>query len=394
MSFETMEYYPGDPILGLTDLFAADQRANKVNLGVGIYLDELGRLPLPQCVHVAEERIADQATPRGYIPITGLPAFVEQARRVVFGDEADVSRVASVQTLGGSGALKEAADFLHAMLGATRVVVSDPSWANHQAIWEQAGYEVGQYRYHDRENHAIDFDGMLEDLRGEKAGTVVILHACCHNPTGYDLTREQWQQVVDVCHEQGLIAYLDMAYQGFADGLDEDRFAVDRFLASGQRFFVGNSFSKNFGLYGERVGALHAACKDADEARRVGSQLARIIRSNYSNPPRHGAEIAAVVLADDELKASWLGEVAEMRERIALMRRRLVDELHQRGVSMDFIVQQRGMFSYSGLTTEQMHKLREEQGVYGTDDGRLCVAGLNEDNVATVADAIAAVVKG
>lgn len=394
MSYDDLEFYPGDPILGLTDMFAADTRPEKVNLGVGIYLDELGRLPLPQCVHVAEERIAEQATPRGYIPIGGLPAYVEQTQRVVFGDEADLSRVASVQTLGGSGALKEAADFLHMLLGAKKLLVSDPSWANHRAIWETAGYEVGTYRYHDRENHSIDVDGMLEDLRGAETGTVVILHACCHNPTGYDLDREQWTAVVEACKAAELVPYIDMAYQGFADGLDEDRFAIDLFLASGQRFYVGNSFSKNFGLYGERVGALHAVCRDAEEAKRVRSQLTKLIRSNYSNPPRHGAEIVATVLADEELKASWLGEVKAMRDRIAGMRQRLAEALRAEGVDMDFVVAQRGMFSYSGLTTEQMHRLRSDYGVYGTDDGRLCVAGLNEDNVATVAKAIAGVVKG
>ena len=394
-TFDDLEFYPGDPILGLVDLYAADTHVDKVNLGVGIYLDELGRLPLPKAVRAAEERMAEDLGPRGYIPIGGLPAFVEQTQKVVFGVGSPLlaeGRVASVQTLGGSGALKEGADFLHALLGASTVALSSPTWGNHAAIFEGAGYEVVRYRYYDEADHGVDYAGLIVDLGNLQAGTVVILHACCHNPTGYDLTPEQWQKVAAVCEERQLVPFLDMAYQGFAAGLDADRVAVDTFVASGQRFFVGNSFSKTFGLYGERVGGLHVVCASADEAKRVESQLCKVIRTNYSNPPTHGAQIVATVLADAELGASWLSELDAMRVRIRQMRVRLVEGLRAQGVTdMDFITDQNGMFSFSGLSTEQMHRLRSDFGVYGTDDGRLCVAGLNDENVDVVAKAIAGV---
>lgn len=393
-SFDDITFYPGDPILGLADLYAADTHPEKVNLGVGIYLDEQGRLPLPASVEQAERRLAEAPAPRGYIPIGGLPSFVEQTRSVVFGSSptVELDRVATVQTLGGSGALKEGADFLRELLGADRMVMSDPSWANHSAIFEGAGYRVDHYRYYDPQVRAVDFPGMLADLGTAQAGTVVILHACCHNPTGYDLTAEQWRQVADICQQRDLMAFLDMAYQGFAQGLEADRTAVDIFAASGQRFCVGNSFSKTFGLYGERVGALHLVCRDADEATRVRSQLCRVIRTNYSNPPTHGAAVVASVLADPELRAGWQAELAEMRERIRQMRQALVAGLREQGINdMGFVLEQNGMFSYSGLTVAQMRSLRSDFGVYGTDDGRMCVAGLNQDNAAVVARAIAKV---
>jgi len=384
-SFDELELYPGDPIFGLTDLYNADQRPDKVNLGVGIYLDEMGRLPLPQAVAEAEKRIAADPSPRGYLPIGGAPGIIPMLQQMVFGEDSPLlaeDRVATVQTLGGSGALKEGADFLHTMLGATTVALSDPSWANHAAIFGGAGYEVVRYRYYDEQAHGVDVDGMLEDLAGLAQGTVVVLHACCHNPTGYDLDAAQWQRVAEAVQQAGAVAFLDMAYQGFASGLDDDRLAVDAFAASGQRFFVGNSFSKNFGLYGERIGGLSIVCKDAEEAARVRSQVCKVIRWTYSCPPTHGAAIVGTVLADPELRASWEQELEQMRVRIRSMREALVAGLRAEGVeTMDFVLEQNGMFSYSGLSTEQMHRLRSEHGVYGTDDGRICVAGLNDQNV-------------
>lgn len=395
-TFDDVEFYPGDPIFGLTDMFNADDREQKVNLGVGIYLDEMGRLPLPQAVGVAEKRLAEQGAPHGYIPMGGLPSFIPADQELVFGADAAVvaeGRIATVQTLGGSGALKEAADFLHVLMGANVVALSDPSWANHAAIFGGSGYDVVRYRYYDAANRRVDVDGMLEDIRALQPGTVVVLHACCHNPTGYDLDAEQWVRVTEAVEQAGAIAFLDMAYQGFSRGLDEDRVAVDTFVASGQRFFVGNSFSKNFGLYGERIGGLSLVCRDADEARRVSSQLCKVVRANYSCPPAHGAQIVTTVLADAELRASWEAELAAMRDRIRAVREALTAGLHEAGVTdMDFVLDQNGMFSYSGLSVEQMQRLRTEHGVYGTDEGRICVAGLNEDNVGYVAKAIAAVV--
>lgn len=395
-TFDDVEFYPGDPIFGLTNMFNADDREQKVNLGVGIYLDQMGRLPLPQAVGVAEKRLAEQGAPHGYIPMGGLPSFIPADQELVFGADAAVvaeGRIATVQTLGGSGALKEAADLLHVLMGANVVALSDPSWANHAAIFGGAGYDVVRYRYYDAVNHRVDVDGMLEDLAALQPGTVVVLHACCHNPTGYDLDAEQWVRVTEAVEQAGAIAFLDMAYQGFSRGLDEDRVAVDTFVASGQRFFVGNSFSKNFGLYGERIGGLSLVCRDADEARRVSSQLCKVVRANYSCPPAHGAQIVTTVLADAELRASWEAELAAMRDRIRAVREALTAGLHEAGVTdMDFVLDQNGMFSYSGLSGEQMRRLRTEHGVYGTDEGRICVAGLNEDNVGYVAKAIAAVV--
>ncbi|MEL4503650.1 amino acid aminotransferase [Luteococcus sp. H138] len=411
-TFEDLELYPGDPIFGLTDMFRADPRPQKVNLGVGVYLDELGRLPLPQAVGEAEKRLAEQQAPHGYLPMGGSPELVPLIQQLVFGApspepvegnsatapepvEGLLERVATVQTLGGSGALKEGADFLHQLMGASTVALSDPSWANHAAIFGGAGYDVVRYRYYDAVNHRVDIDGMLADIAALRPGTVVVLHACCHNPTGYDPAAEDWPRIADAVAQTGAIAFLDMAYQGFSRGLAEDRLAVDAFGASGQRFFVGNSFSKNFGLYGERIGGLSVVCRDADEAQRVHSQLCKVIRTNYSCPPSHGAAIVTTVLGDAELRVSWEAELAGMRSRIRTMREALAAGLRAAGAEqMDFVLQQNGMFSYSGLSVEQMHRLRTDHGVYGTDDGRICVAGLNEENVGYVAKAIAAVVKG
>lgn len=390
---ERAELAPADPILGLTEAFNNDGRSDKVNLGVGVYLDESGKVPLMEAVREAEQRIVGEAKPHSYLPIDGLPAFREEVRKLVFGTDAPVlERTATVQAVAGTGALKVGADFLRQLNPSATVLISDPSWENHRALFTRAGFKVGTYRYYDAESRGIDLEGMLADLRGAAEGTIVVLHPCCHNPTGYDLTPEQWDRVVEVVAERGLFAFVDMAYQGFAAGLAEDGALVGKFVESGLPFIVGTSYSKTFGLYGQRIGSLSVVASSADEARRVLSQLKIVIRTNYSNPPAHGAKIVAGVLADPALRGVWEEELGKMRNRIALLRKDLVKGLEANGVTdMGFIAEQRGMFSYSGLTTHQMVRLREEFGIYGTDAGRMCVAALNADNVGRVAKAIAAV---
>lgn len=389
----SVQLAPADPILGLNEAFAKDTRSDKVNLGVGVYLDEDGTLPLLECVRVAEDRITSQHRPHGYLGIDGLPAYVEATRSLVFGDDPTLlERVASVQSLGGTGALKVGADFIHQLTPDAKVLISSPSWENHRALFTRAGFEVGEYRYYSPELKGVDVDGMLEDLQHADEGTVVVLHACCHNPTGYDLQPEDWTRVIDVVTSRKLVAFLDMAYQGFGFGIDEDKAVIGRFVDAGLEFLVATSFSKSFSLYGERIGALHAVTADAGAARKVLSQLKITIRTNYSNPAKHGAAVVAEVLSDPELRQMWEDELAGMRERIKDLRSQLVAGLRAEGVDdMDFIADQLGMFSYSGLTKDQMVALRSEYGIYGTDAGRMCVAALNSRNVAYVAKAIAAV---
>lgn len=389
--FERAELAPADPILGLTEAFVNDERTDKVNLGVGVYLDENGKLPLMASVKQAQERYVADGKPHGYLPIDGFSPYRDAVRNLVF-DEAMLECVATAQTLGGTGALKIGADLVQQLSPASKVLISNPSWENHRAIFTRAGFEVETYRYYDADARGVDFDGMLEDLRAAEPGTVVVLHACCHNPTGYDLTDEQWDQVVAVMGEQELFPFIDMAYQGFAAGLDEDGAVVGKFVDVGRPFLLSTSYSKTFGLYGQRTGSLNAVTADADEAKRVQSQMKICIRTNYSNPPAFGANVVATVLGDAELRRVWEEELDHMRVRIASLRTSLVEGLQKQGITdMDFIAQQRGMFSYSGLTKEQMQRLRSEFGIYGTDAGRLCVAALNDDNLQTVAKAIAAV---
>lgn len=389
----TVQLAPADPILGLNEAFAKDPRTDKVNLGVGVYLDETGTLPLLRCVRIAEERVEEQAKPHGYLGIDGLPAYVNATRSLVFGDGAAVlSRVASVQALGGTGALKVGADFLQQLSPDARVMISTPSWENHKALFTRAGFDVSSYRYYSPELRGIDVDGMIEDLRAADEGTVVVLHACCHNPTGYDLQPADWERVIEVVGERGLVAFLDMAYQGFGFGIEQDRAVIDRFVDAGLEFLLATSFSKSFSLYGERIGALHVVAPDVDAARNVLSQLKICIRTNYSNPAKQGAALVAEVLTDPELRQMWEDELTEMRERIKALRSQLVEGLRAEGVDdMDFIADQLGMFSYSGLTKDQMVALRTEHGIYGTDAGRMCVAALNSGNVGQVARSIAAV---
>ena len=394
--FTAVEMAPRDPILGLNEQYAADTNPAKVNLGVGVYFDDNGKLPLLKCVRAAEQNMMKSPTARGYLPIDGIVAYDNAVKRLVFGADSEPlksGRVATVQGLGGTGGLKVGADFLKKLSPNAKVLISDPSWENHRALFTQAGFVVESYPYYDAAARNVNFEAMLAGLNAAPSGTIVVLHACCHNPTGYDITAAQWDQVVDAVKSKNLTAFLDMAYQGFAHGIEEDGAAIGKFVEAGLTFFVSTSFSKSFSLYGERVGALSVLCKDKEETARVLSQLKIMVRTNYSNPPIHGGAVVAAVLDDPELRAMWEGELAEMRVRIKAMRQKLVDGLKMAGVKedMSFITGQIGMFSYSGLNKDQMVRLRTEFGVYGTDTGRMCVAALNSKNIDYVCASIAAV---
>ena len=395
--FSAVEMAPRDPILGLNEQFNADTNPAKVNLGVGVYFDDNGKLPLLQCVLAAEKAMMEAPKPHGYLPIDGIAAYDAAVKALVFGADSEAvqsGRVATVQALGGTGGLKVGADFLKKLNPDARVMISDPSWENHRALFTSAGFAVESYRYYNGATRSLDFDGMLADLNAAAAGTVVVLHACCHNPTGYDITPAQWDQVIAAVKARGLVPFLDMAYQGFGYGLAEDGAVIGKFVAAGLLFFVATSFSKSFSLYGERVGALSVLCENKEEAARVLSQLKIAIRTNYSNPPTHGGAIVAAVLGTPELRALWEKELGEMRVRIKAMRQKLVDGLKAAGIQQDmsFITQQIGMFSYSGLSKDQMVRLRNEFGVYGTDTGRMCVAALNSKNIDYVCASIAKVI--
>jgi aromatic-amino-acid transaminase len=395
--FTAVEMAPRDPILGLNEQFAADSNPNKVNLGVGVYYDDNGKLPLLQCVQAVEQSMTKTPTARGYLPIDGIAAYDNAVKGLVFGADSEPvksGRVATIQGIGGTGGLKVGADFLKKLNPNAKVLISDPSWENHRALFTNAGFPVESYPYYDAAKRGIDFDGMLAALNAAPAGTIVVLHACCHNPTGYDITSAQWDQVVEAVKSRKLVAFLDMAYQGFGYGIQEDGAAIGKFVAAGLDFFVSTSFSKSFSLYGERVGALSVLCESKEEAARVLSQLKIAIRTNYSNPPTHGGAVVATVLGTPELRALWEKELGEMRVRIKAMRQKLVDGLKAAGVKedMSFITTQIGMFSYSGLSKDQMVRLREEFGVYGTDTGRMCVAALNSKNIDYVCASIAKVV--
>jgi aromatic-amino-acid transaminase len=395
--FASVQMAPRDPILGLTEQFAADSRADKVNLGVGIYLDEAGRLPLLGCVAAAERQLLAAARPHGYLPIDGIAAYDQAVRHMVFGGPGNpavaAGRIATVQAVGGTGGLKIGADFLRRHGPGGKVLISDPSWENHRALFAAAGFEVASHPYYDATTRGVDFAAMVAALRAAEPGTVVVLHACCHNPTGYDLTPAQWETVVEVMRDARLVPFLDMAYQGFGQGIAEDGAPVLRFLDSGLDFLVATSFSKSFSLYGERVGAVSVVCGNADEAARVLSQLKIVVRTNYSNPPSFGAQVVTTVLGSPELRRQWEEELAAMRLRIRTMREALVAGLQDAGVRQDmsFITRQVGMFSYSGLSAAQMQRLRAEFGVYGTDTGRICVAALNRANLRKVVQSIVSV---
>ena len=395
--FSAVAMAPRDPILGLNEQYAADPNPQKVNLGVGVYFDDNGKLPLLQCVQAAEKALMDTPTARGYLPIDGIAAYDNAVKALVFGADAEPvtsGRVATVQAIGGTGGLKIGADFLHKLNPNAKVLISDPSWENHRAIFQNAGFEVDTYAYYDAAKRGVNFDGMLQSLRSAAPGTIAVLHACCHNPTGYDITPAQWDQVIEVVKANNLVAFLDMAYQGFGHGIAEDGAVIGKFVAAGLNIFVSTSFSKSFSLYGERVGALSVVANDKEEAARVLSQLKIVIRTNYSNPPTHGGAVVAKVLTTPALRQQWEEELGAMRVRIKAMRQKLVDGLQAAGVQQDmsFMTQQIGMFSYSGLTKDQMVRLRSEFGVYGTDTGRICVAALNSKNIDYVCQAIAKVV--
>ena len=395
--FSAVEMAPRDPILGLNEQFNADTNPNKVNLGVGVYFDDNGKLPLLQCVQAAEKAMMDKPTARGYLPIDGIAAYDAAVKGLVFGADSEPvksGRVATVQGIGGTGGLKIGADFLKRLNPNAKVLISDPSWENHRALFTNAGFTVETYHYYDAASRGVDFAGMLADIQAAAPGTIILLHACCHNPTGYDITAAQWDQVIAAIKAKNLVAFLDMAYQGFGHGIAEDGAVISKFVAAGLDFFVSTSFSKSFSLYGERVGALSVLCASKEEADRVLSQLKIVIRTNYSNPPTHGGAVVAAVLNNAELRALWEKELGEMRVRIKAMRQKLVDGLQAAGVKQDmsFITTQIGMFSYSGLSKDQMVRLRSEFGVYGTDTGRMCVAALNSKNIDYVCQAIAKVI--
>jgi aromatic-amino-acid transaminase len=395
--FSAVEMAPRDPILGLNEQFNADTNPAKVNLGVGVYFDDNGKLPLLACVQAAEKTMMEKPTARGYLPIDGIVAYDNAVKALVFGADSEPvtsGRVATVQAIGGTGGLKVGADFLKRLNPNAKVLISDPSWENHRALFTNAGFDVDTYAYYDAAKRGVDFEGLLASLNAVAPGTIIVLHACCHNPTGYDITPAQWDQVIAVVKAKELTPFLDMAYQGFGYGISEDGAVIQKFVAAGLNFFVSTSFSKSFSLYGERVGGLSVLCKDKEEAGRVLSQLKVVIRTNYSNPPTHGGAVVAAVLGNPELRALWEKELGEMRVRIKAMRQKLVDGLKAAGVKQDmsFITSQIGMFSYSGLSKEQMVRLRTEFGIYGTDTGRMCVAALNSKNIDYVCASIAKVV--
>jgi aromatic-amino-acid transaminase len=394
--FSAVEMAPRDPILGLNEAFNADQRATKVNLGVGVYTNDEGKIPVLRAVAAAEKQLVEKAAPRGYLPIDGIAAYDSAVQKLLFGEGSELiaqGRVVTAQALGGTGGLKIGADFLKRLNPNAVVAISDPSWENHRALFESAGLTVHNYPYYDAQTHGLNFTGMLGALNALTAGAIVVLHLCCHNPTGVDLNLQQWQEVVATLKARALVPFLDFAYQGFGDGIAPDGAALRLFAQSGMDFFVSNSFSKSFSLYGERVGALSIVTQSKDDAARVMSQLKRVIRTNYSNPPTHGGSVVATILNTPELRQLWEDELAEMRERIKQMRSALVAQLKAQAPAHDFnfVSAQRGMFSYSGLSSAQVDRLREEFGIYAVSTGRICVAALNTRNVAVVAGAIAKV---
>ena len=394
--FSSVQLAPKDPIFGLTEAYTADQRPDKVNLGVGVYYTDEGKVPLLRAVLEAEKEVVAKESPRAYIPIEGPNPYNSAVQNLLFGKDSaliQAGRVVTAECLGGTGALRVGGDFVKRLEPNSQAAISSPSWENHRGIFEAAGYTVLDYTYFDPKTRGVDFDGMVKSLESFPVKTLVILHACCHNPTGADLTKDQWKTIISICQQKQLIPFLDIAYQGFADGIEEDGAAVRMFADSGMSFFVSSSFSKSFSLYGERVGALSIVTQSKEESARVLSQLKRVIRTNYSNPPTHGAAIVATVLNSPKLRQMWEDELAQMRERIKSMRHGLKEKLAAAGISHDFsfIEAQRGMFSYSGLTADQVAKLQEQDAIYALSTGRICVAALNSKNIDRVAQAIARV---
>lgn len=396
--FQHVDIYPGDPILSLVDTFKKDPRSHKVNLGIGIYYDEAGNIPVLGSVQKAETEIAQKITPRPYLPMEGATDYRKAVQELLWGADHDalkVGRITTIQTLGGSGALKVGADFLHRYFPQSEVWVSDPTWDNHHAIFQGAGINTHTYPYYDETTGGVRFADMLETFRQLPLKSIILMHPCCHNPTGVDLSRAQWEELLPVITERELIPFLDIAYQGFGDSIVEDTFAVRMLTDAKISFFVSNSFSKNLSLYSERCGGLSVVCPNAEEADRVLGQLKLTVRKIYSSPPSHGAQVVASVLTQPELRAAWEQEVAEMRERIKAMRQKLYETLTAKvpGKDFSYMITQRGMFSYTGLTPEQVDRLREEFAVYLVRTGRMCVAGLNTRNVEYVANSMAAVLQ-
>ncbi|MBN2164524.1 MAG: aspartate/tyrosine/aromatic aminotransferase [Pontiellaceae bacterium] len=389
---------PADAILGLTEAFKNDTNPDKVNLGVGVYKDEQGLTPVLKCIKAAERVLVDEQDSKGYLPMTGSPSYAANVQKLLFGAESEVissRRAATAQTPGGTGALRVGADLLNKFKPEATLWVSTPTWANHKGIFSSAGFKIGDYPYYNPATRGVDFDGMLECLSAVPTGDIVLMHVCCHNPTGVDLTDDQWDQIVAIAVDKGWTPFLDFAYQGFGDSLESDRDAVEKFAAAGIDFYVASSFSKNFGLYNERTGALTVVSPTAEESKVAMSHLKVAIRTNYSNPPAHGGLAADGVLNDPTLYAQWVDEVAEMRVRIKEMRQALVDGLAARGVEQDFsfIAEQRGMFSFSGLSDEVVAWLKENKAIYIVKGGRINVAGLTPSNIDYVCDAIAVALK-
>ena len=394
--FQHVEAYAGDPILSLNEAFGKDTRPNKINLSIGIYFDDAGKIPMLASVRAAELKVVAEAGARPYLPMEGAANFRAAVQQLLFGAEhaaVKAGRVVTLQTVGSSGGLKVGADFIKRYFPTSTMLISDPTWDNHRAVFEGSGLMVKTYPYYDAATGGLRFSAMLEALQQAEPKSIVLLHACCHNPTGVDLTKEQWQQLVPVLKERNLIPFLDLAYQGYGDGIDEDAYAIRLLGDSGLSFFVANSFSKSMSLYGERCGALSVVCPDTAQAVNVLGQLKANIRRNYSNPPMHGGQIVAKVLTDAALRPMWEAEVVAMRDRIQTMRRQLHDVLTAKlpGRDFSYFLTQRGMFSYTGLTAEQCDRLKEEFAVYLVRSGRMCIAGLNTRNVEATASAMAAV---
>ncbi|MFB2779980.1 amino acid aminotransferase [Shewanella mangrovisoli] len=396
MIFSQVVLAPADPILGLTDTFKADPRQDKVNLGVGIYKDEAGQTPVLQSVKKAEALLLEQEKTKNYLGIEGVQTYNRVVQELLFGEGSTLvtsGRAATAQAPGGTGALRIAAEFLLRNTPSRTVWVSNPTWANHQNIFETAGLTVKEYGYYNASAHDIDFDGMMTDLANAQAGDIVLLHGCCHNPTGIDLTLAQWEMVANLCADKQLVPLFDFAYQGFGAGIEEDAAGLRLVASKVPELLVANSFSKNFGLYNERIGAVTVVAQNADEAVRAFSQVKRTIRANYSNPPAHGALIVSTILSDATLKALWVQELTEMRERIAEMRTLFVQSLKDEGVTQDFsfISRQNGMFSFSGLNKAQVARLKDEFGIYIVGSGRISVAGMTKTNMPVICKAIAQV---
>ena len=396
--FERVEFYAGDPILGLMVEYANDTNPNKVNLGVGVFYDDDAVLPVLECVKTAEQRIADPISARPYLPMEGLPGHRKACQNLLFGKDAPVlqqNRVATIATIGGSGALKVGADFINTWFPESKCYVSDPTWGNHIAIFEGSGVEVGKYPYYDKATGTVKFDALIEFLNTLNKNDVVLLHPCCHNPTGVDLTQQQWDQLLQIIEARGIIPFMDIAYQGFGEDMDSDAYAIRKAVDMGLPLFVSNSFSKNLSLYGERVGGLSVVCPTEEEAARVFGQLKFTVRRIYSSPPSHGGHVVDIVMNDEALHEQWVSEVYGMRDRIKAMRLQLKSVLEAKvpGRNFDYLTTQNGMFSFTGLTPGQVERLKAEFSIYMVSNSRMCVAGLNTKNIDYVANAMAEVLK-